>query len=596
MSDSSLLKGSAVLTVDRQYQDGSGAAVADCATAGLDRKPALQLTADGALAIVWGDPALENRLDETAFLAQLAAEPEAALGDLSGAWALAAAFSDGTQLLALDRLGRVPLYVRNTEDRLLAAPDLTALNACDGESAALDPDALYAYVYHHMIPAPFALPRGIRKLRAGEWLQLPATGNGAAEPHWHWKPAFTEPPRFSSTDAGEELRTTLKRAVERCLSGEDKKAAFLSGGLDSSTVVGYLSELTGGDCDAYSIGFDAEGYDEMAYARITAQHFGVRLHEYYVTPDDVLDALPRLAGAFAEPFGNSSALPAYFCARRAAEDGVTVMLAGDGGDELFAGNERYARQGTFQRYLALPRPVRGAINALIDLAPGALPLAGKAKSFLRQVTTPMPHRLFYYSFLEQHDPATVFGSEFLSSADIHAPQAELAATYSRAAGASDLNRMLNLDWQVTLADNDLRKVNGACAHAGVSVRYPMLDDGLLDLSLRIPTREKLQGDNLRAFFKTSLAGWLPDATINKSKQGFGLPFGVWMREYAPLREFAYDTAHDLSLRQVLLPGFVSDTIAQHRSGHASYYGELLWILCALELWLKEHYPEFRFEL
>lgn len=581
---------SLVLCIDGSCSGVDRASIAVTDVAGLERHRARCIRTDSAVIIVWGDTGKLSEEHTAAWAALLESDSEKALASLHGPWALAAAFADDRELFAIDRLGRIPLYISTQGDKTQASPDCSALTTANAEHLRIDPDALYTYVYHHMIPAPFALARGVRKLRAGEMLVLPGQSSST---HWHWFPAFSEPKDFDLRAASDDLRVTLKSAVGRCLFDDRKSAAFLSGGLDSSTVAGYLSELTGRDCDAYSIGFDAPGYDEMEYARITAQHFGIRLHEYYVTPDDVMQALPDLATAFAEPFGNSSALPAYFCAKRAAADGVEVMLAGDGGDELFAGNERYAKQSIFERYLAIPGVLRNAIEGLTNLLPSALPLAEKAHSFLRQVNTPMPHRLFYYSFLEQHAPETMFSTAFLRSIDASRPQQELAITYGRAAGASALNQMLNLDWQVTLADNDLRKVNGACAHAGVEVRYPMLDDGLLDLSLRIPTAQKLRGDDLRYFFRSALTGWLPEATINKSKQGFGLPFGVWMREYAPLRDFAYDTVHALDKRQLLKTGFIDDTIAQHRNGHASYYGELLWILCTLELWLAGHYPEFR---
>jgi asparagine synthase (glutamine-hydrolysing) len=145
--------------------------------------------------------------------------------------------------------------------------------------------------------------------------------------------------------------------------------------------------------------------------------------------------------------------------------------------------------------------------------------------------------------------------------------------------------MLYLDWQITLADNDLRKVSHMCALAGVDVTYPMLDDELVELSCRIPSNLKIKGSNLRHFFKLALRDWLPGETISKSKQGFGLPFGVWMKTYAPLRELAYDNLLRLKKREFIRPEFIDKAIEMHQSGHAAYYGELVWILTVLELWM-----------
>jgi asparagine synthase (glutamine-hydrolysing) len=152
--------------------------------------------------------------------------------------------------------------------------------------------------------------------------------------------------------------------------------------------------------------------------------------------------------------------------------------------------------------------------------------------------------------------------------------------------------MLFLDWQITLADNDLRKVDMACELAGVSVRYPMLDDELTELSVQIPSTRKIHRGRLRDFYKQALRGWLPDATITKGKQGFGLPFGVWMRTHKPLQELAYDNIEMLKRRGIFQPAFLDLAIDQHRQGNAAYFGELIWLLTTLELWLTANQPDY----
>ncbi|MEZ5556066.1 asparagine synthetase B [Haliea sp.] len=507
---------------------------------------------------------------------------------LHGRWALLV-FDPGKQqiLFATDRLGRLPLYYAECEGMLHVSTRLPNVMEAR-QPTALDRQSLYDYVYFHMIPSPGCVYYDIRKVRGGHCGTV--TVNGVAVSRY-WCPVFNERPARSRPAMKNLLCNTLKASVRRAAhDGEERKiGAFLSGGLDSSTVAGMLSEVQESGCDAYAIGFDAEGYDEMAFARITAQHFGIRLHEYYVTPDDVVAALPHIAAAFDEPFGNSSALPAYFCARLAASDGVSVLLAGDGGDELFAGNERYAHQKLFEHYTRIPRWVRtGMIERLAGLLGQGNRLGSKAASFLKQANTPLPDRLQYYSFLEQNAPDRVFHPDFLAAVNTQQPIALLKATYTTPERASTLNRMLFLDWQITLADNDLRKVDKACELAGIEVRYPMLDDTLVSLSMEIPSRWKLPGRSLRHFYKQTLSGWLPDATIAKSKHGFGLPFGVWMKTHAPLRDMAYDKVLKLRERSIFQSSFLEEAVARHHGGHAAYYGELVWLLAVLEIWLETH--------
>ncbi|MFT4824045.1 MAG: asparagine synthase (glutamine-hydrolyzing) [Halioglobus sp.] len=198
----------------------------------------------------------------------------------------------------------------------------------------------------------------------------------------------------------------------------------------------------------------------MEYARITAKHFGVRLHEYYVTPEDVVCALPLIATSYDEPFGNSSALPAYFCAKMAASDGVKLLLGGDGGDEIFAGNGRYAQQRVFERYQTVPSWIRaGLLEPLIGHTASWVPLADKSRSYIAQANTPLPDRLQTYNFLHQYPAGDIFQPEFLRNLMPDFPLELQREIYGAPQDASKLNRMLYLDWQFTLADNDLREVS-----------------------------------------------------------------------------------------------------------------------------------------
>lgn len=491
-------------------------------------------------------------------------------------------------LLAIDRIGQHTMYYHQTTAGALAFGGSAGVTlACAGAEADRLNQGVYNYLYFHMVPSPDSVYRGVGKLPAAHYLDF---REGTSRLVNYWCPRFSESVKGPSfDDLTRELHGKLRSSVEKCLPGAGKVGSFLSGGLDSSTVTGFLAELAPGQAAAYSIGFAAEGYDEMAFARITARHFGVELNEYYVTPEDVVDALPTIATSYDEPFGNSSALPAYFCAKMAAENGVATLFAGDGGDEFFAGNERYLKQRVFEHYAKVPESLRrGLIEPLIKLIPASLPLVSKANSYIAQANTPLPERLQSYNFLHRHRAAEIFSDDFLQDVDEALPLELLRSIYRRPEPASDLNRMLYLDWQMTLADNDLRKVTQTCGLAGVDVVYPMLDDDLVEFSCTVPSAWKIKGNDLRHFYKEALKDWLPKETIEKTKQGFGLPFGVWMRTYQPLRELAYDNLLKLKDREFIRPEFIDKAIQMHQSEHAAYYGELVWILTVFELWMQGH--------
>ncbi|MCP4842442.1 MAG: asparagine synthase [Halieaceae bacterium] len=489
-------------------------------------------------------------------------------------------------LIGIDRLGQHSIYYAKGDEGLSFGTLTDNILSAIGREKLLLNQGIYNYLYFHMVPCPETIYHGLRKLPAAHYL---AYQGGQCRVENYWQPNFHESTSRSHASLSAELKSTLRQAVENCIPAAGTIGCFLSGGLDSTTVTGMLAEVSEGKAEAYSIGFSAEGYDEMAYARISAKHFGVKLNEYYVTPQDVVDTLPLIATSYEEPFGNSSALPAYFCARMAVENGVDTLLAGDGGDEIFAGNERYIKQQVFAHYERVPGLLRrGLLEPLLKFSPGGLPLVSKARSYIEQANMPLPDRLQSYNFLHRHPVSEIFSDDLLSEVAADSPIELLRSIYHRPADASDLNRMLYLDWQITLADNDLRKVSHTCALAGVNVSYPMLDDSLVALSCRIPSKMKMKGGDLRHFFKHALQDWLPEETISKNKQGFGLPFGIWMQTYKPLRELAYDNLLKLKARGYIRPEFIDKTIKMHQSDHAAYYGELVWILTVFELWMERH--------
>ncbi len=516
------------------------------------------------------------------------------LATVQGPFAVALPMDDGSVVLAVDRFGVHTLCYRMVDGQLHWAMRADDLAGLPGQpEAELQPQALFDYLYFHTIPSPQTAFTGVQRLQPGHWAHF-ANGQLTVAPYW--TPRFS-PMRAPSFDTlRDEFRQLLRSAVQHSL-GPGRPACFLSGGTDSSTVAGLLAEVTGNRPASYSIGFDAEGYDEMAYARLAAKHFGTDHHEYYVTPADIAASLPRMAASFDQPFGNSSVLPAYHCALQARQDGITQLLAGDGGDELFGGNARYAKQRVFGWYAHLPAVLRGGLlEPLLLRSPlGGWPGLRKGRSYVEQAQVPMPDRLQMYNLLLRLGPAEVLEPGFLHMVDAAAPLAHQQAVWNAPTQASELNRMLAFDWRYTLAESDLPKVNHATGLAGVSVAYPLLDDALLAFSERLPDAYKLKGLKLRWFFKEALRGFLPDEILTKKKHGFGLPFGVWAHEHEALRQLVTDSLGSLSTRGIVRPAFTKSLLQTMLPQYPGYYGEMVWILVVLELWLQAHLPGLKFD-
>lgn len=484
--------------------------------------------------------------------------------------------------LALDRIGAEKLAYAASPDGLVFASQADMVAAHPAVGMELDPQGLFNFIYFFQVPAPGSVFRHVEKLLPAQWVQW---RKGQLSKGFFWALQYQDEPRDDFEAQSKRFHALLRDGVQRA-KGEDDVAAFLSGGTDSSTVSGVLKELSG-QARTYSIGFDAGGFDEMEYARLAAKRFGLDAREYYLQQADVLEAIPLIARHYDEPFANESAVPTYFCAKLAAADGYKAMLAGDGGDEIFGGNERYAKQKVFEAYHLLPTALRKALIEPLAHLPGmaALPPVRKAQSYIRQANIPLPERMESYNFIYRQPLGEMFSPDFLSQVDAGQPADWLKEVYDRADSDSYINRMLHLDIKFTLADNDLRKVGGMTEAAGIDVRYPLLDDAMMDFSGEVPPDWKVKGQYLRWFFKKALTGFLPDEIINKSKHGFGLPFGLWARDYAPLRERVEDRFNAFKQRGILLPEYVEHIRREHMSGHATYFGRMVWQILILEEWL-----------
>ncbi|NRA85132.1 MAG: asparagine synthase [Gammaproteobacteria bacterium] len=479
-----------------------------------------------------------------------------------------------------DHIGSIPLYYWHNNDGIMISDSLSFF---DKTQLKLDPQAIFNYCYFHCIPAPTTIYRGVFKVECGH--QVTFNRQGFIDSKILYRP------QYNYSDApNDQLYFKCQQLVDNCVKHHVTEGcgAFLSGGLDSSTVAGMMAKNQA-QAKTFSIGFEESHYDETRYALITAQHFGTQHQVLKLQSPALIENFKKIAGYFDEPFGNSSAMAAFACAKFAKESGVDTLLAGDGGDEIFAGNQRYAKQKVFEHFSKAPLAIQEMLEALFcSTRLSRLPLGAKAASYINQAKTPMPDRLEGYNFLNRFPLADIFCADFLVKIDPLQPLQQKQARYHQTDSCNPIEKMLFLDWKFTLADNDLIKVKKMCEMAGVRVNFPLLEKELVDFTTTITPDKKLPGQQLRHFYKQSFAGFLAPETLTKSKHGFGLPFGVWMKQSEELMALASNALEQLAKRNIVQAKFIEKAQQMHQGEHASYYGELIWILVVLELWFQAH--------
>lgn len=493
-------------------------------------------------------------------------------------------------ILAIDRVGVRPLcYASLGSAGLVFGTTTDSVRAHPFVDTTINYQAISDYLFFTRVPAPETIYGEVHKLMPGQYLSYE---KGRVDVGFYWQLSYEagEAGRGQGfAELATEMKQVLNQALDRSLSGLEAATvgAYLSGGLDSSTLVGLLAERAPDTATAFTIGFDEPGYDELTFARAAAQHFRVKHREYIVTPDDIVAAAPELAATYDEPYANTSAVAAYYCARLAKEEGMAVLLAGDGGDELFAGNARYATQRVFEAYGQIPEILRRrAIEPLVSGLPGNSWLIRKGRSYVRQAAEPLPDRLEINNHYLTFALADCFRADLAARIDQRHGLDLMRFHFGSAQAGSSLNRMLHLDLRTALADDDLRKVVRTGELFEIEPRFPFLDEDMIEFAARIPPSLKLKGRRLRYFYKRALRDFLPRTTLEKSKHGFGVPFGLWLKTDRRLQEFTYDAIKKLETRNIFNRRFPETVIERHRTGHPSYHGETVWLLLMLELWFE----------
>lgn len=496
-------------------------------------------------------------------------------------------------LLAIDRLGIRALLWRQEGERLLFGSRADSIRSVQRAPVSVNRRALLNYLLFAAVPAPLSIDEGTNKLRPGTFITFES---GRVSEKQYWDLEYPEGQGKSEAEWAAELRGGMREAVYRHLADRSAQntGCFLSGGTDSSSVVAFASEKHK-PAQSFSIAFEETGFSEIEYARTSAATFHTNHHEKFLNPDDAWNALEKIITLYDEPFANSSAIGSYYCAMLAKEKGVDTLLAGDGGDELFGGNERYATDKYFSLYHKLPAWLRqGVMEPIASLLPEDRGKISLPRKYIRRANIPNPRRILSYGFFLSMPPEEVFEDDFLQKVG-KSDWLEIPNRHFQAARAtSELNRIMYLDVKMTLADNDLRKVSNTAELAGVNVRYPLLDDRLAELSGRIPARLKLKGFDKRYIFKQAMKGILPDRILNKKKHGFGVPLAQWLLGDPRMSELLQDTMHDSRTRQrgYFRPQFFERLLSLHKQ-QPNFYGEIVWYLMALELWHRQHLERSR---
>ena len=493
-----------------------------------------------------------------------------------------------TLWLGVDHFGMKSLYYTTTPDGLAFATRPSALLTLPGVTPEADPQAVYDYLNIRVVTAPGSIWKGVKRLPPGHLLTVRA---GAVSVERYWDLEYPER-RIGLREAMAATARHVEEAVGAALGDGPIKetGAFLSGGTDSSTVLGYMSRLTGERVPAFSIGFHEERFDEMHYADVAARHFNAGHAKHVVTPNEALAAMPAIVDTYDEPFGNNSALGTYLCARLAREHGVRRLLAGDGGDEIFGGNERYASDRVFSRYQRIPALARrGVIEPLLGMLPER-GVMGKARRYVRRAQLSTARRLYSYSFYLAQEGRGLLAPDLLTAVDPEGPWRVVEGHFDGAHASSELNRIMYLDMKVTLGDNDLVKVTRTAELAGIGVRFPFLDRPLVEFTATLPADFKVRGLEKRYLFKRAFRSLLPAEILAKRKHGFGIPTSDWLKGHAGFRELARESLLSPWGRGLgyFRPGAIERLLALHEADSTPYYGDQVWTAMMLHLWHRRH--------
>jgi asparagine synthase (glutamine-hydrolysing) len=489
-------------------------------------------------------------------------------------------------ILGRDRMGKKPLYYWRSPDTFVFASEIKGVLAHPAVPCEPNPRALDAYLTFGYVPTPQTFFHGIRSIPPAHVLTLTPGGEPAVESYWQLRVPGVDGggPRLDIglEEAAIEVRRLLIEAIRRRLVADVPLGAFLSGGIDSSAIVALMAAVMGEPVKTFTMGFkDREGFDERPFARAVAQRFGTEHHEQVVHPNAV-ELVERLVWHHDQPFGDSSAVPTFLL-NEVARQRVTVALSGDGGDELFAGYERFAAGVAVDRVLALPGAVRRAGRRTLDALPATTlhGRVGRAQRFAAMVDHGMPWAyLGWISYVPED-----WRRQLLDAPSDWARE-DYERLWQNTDGARPLDRLLALNIETYLLDDLLVKMDRTSMAHALEVRSPFLDTELVEFVSRLAPSLKLRGLSLKRVLKRAVRDLLPKDILSRPKRGFGVPLDRWFRE--DLDAYTQSMLGEGARLRGHVKGHAVDRLlAEHRSGEASH-GHALWTLLTLELFLRRH--------
>jgi asparagine synthase (glutamine-hydrolysing) len=490
-------------------------------------------------------------------------------------------------LLARDRVGKKPLlYSLTRTGQLIFGSEFSALLAHPDVSRDVDETALHHYLTFMCVPAPLTAYSAIRKLEPGHTLRY--TRDGEIKIERYWEPDFNHKEKWTEEEAGERAVEVLRDAVRVRLMSEVPLGAFLSGGVDSSAVVALMSQESSDPVKTFSIGFEEQDFSELHHARRVAEHIGAEHHEFIVRPD-AMEVLPTLVEHYGEPYADSSASPPYYVSRETRRH-VTVALNGDGGDECFAGYERYAAMRLAETYRRVPASLReGFIRQAINLLPTSETHRSRLrdmKRFASAASLPAVERyLRWISVFDTDAKDSLYTTEFRERMRAHRAAEFVAPWFARANGAGVVDASLLADTMTYLPNDLLVKVDIASMANSLEARSPFLDHHVIEFAASLPESLKLRGRTTKYLLKKVLRKLLPAENLDRRKQGFGVPIGHWFRGAMQpfLRETLLSEKH--LRRNRFKPDAVRRLVEEHTTG-ARDHSHRLWTLLMLELWFN----------
>ncbi len=493
---------------------------------------------------------------------------------------------DKSLFIARDRIGKKPLlYSHQPNGDLIFGSEFSALLSHPAVSREVNFESIDSYLSYLCVPAPQTAFQQIKKLEPAHWLRW---RDGKIETKRYWLPDFSKKINISEEEAVEETTRILRESTKLRMISEVPLGAFLSGGVDSSTIVALMAEESSQPVKTFSIGFEEEDFSELKYARQVAEHIGAEHHEFIVKPD-ALEVLPMLVEHYGEPYADASAIATYYVARETRKH-VTVALNGDGGDESFAGYERYFDMRLAEKYHKIPSVVRKVlIENAVNLFPTSELKRSRArdlKRFVKAASLPKVERYFQWvSAIDRQTKDNLYTKEFKSRLNGDDPAAILETWFAKADGGGIVDATMFTDQQTYLPNDLLVKVDIASMANSLEARSPFLDHKVIEFAASLPENIKLRGTETKYLLKKAASKLVPREVLYRKKMGFGVPLTHWFRN--EMKDFLRENllSEKFARRGIVKAEVVKILVEEHINAERDHVWQL-WTLLMLELWFQ----------